>query len=378
VTTSLAASDTTVAQVKVIHGASELVLGEFVYSKDLTPLVSDFGPSAGQGGDMIHIVGSKLDGAEVFVGDLPLTTRFGGDMLAQAVVPLLPPGDLPVQVRTANGYACATDTARAMTFQSRIVVQSVVGGKGSMGGGGDVTVVGQGLSGAYVELCESPCHVIAILPEPRSVHAGEDFQALHCKVGAFRHSAEKAALPVEPGVLCDLSVKVPGQTVVSRGAWEFLRTLTPTVRSVSADGVNVTVNGDGFGKAATVTVAQAPCTVTIVRDDYVKCTLPLAGPHEGIVDVVFDGKGAALPTHPEANVLTVTKPAVVPEVVGVAQLEPLNAFTGTLCRAKFTASDCPPGWACCGVQELAEGFGHCAVICAPVQGFLSKAAKMSV
>ena len=101
-----------------------------------------------------------------------------------------------------------------MTFNALVNLQSVENGRSGMGGGLELTVVGQGLQGAAAKVCESPCVVQSITPEPRSVHAGEDFEALRCKVTAFSHSAEKASLPVEPAVNCDLTVEAAGQTAV--------------------------------------------------------------------------------------------------------------------------------------------------------------------
>ena len=92
---------------------------------------------------------------------------------------------------------------------------------------------------------------------------------------------------------------------------------------------------------------------------------------EGKVEVFVFEKGFALPIHPGANV--VTRPTVPPRVVGVGDLKPFSAFTSTMCREELVSTDCPPGWACCGIQELEEGFGRCAVTCAISPGtFLSR------
>jgi hypothetical protein len=106
-----------------------------------------------------------------------------------------------------------------LTFNALVNLQSVENGRSGMGGGLELTVVGQGLQGAAAKVCESPCVVQSITPEPRSVHAGEDFEALRCLVTAFSHSAEKASLPVEPAVNCDLTVQAAGQSVIFRDAW---------------------------------------------------------------------------------------------------------------------------------------------------------------
>ena len=38
--------------------------------------------------------------------------------------------------------------------------------------------------------------VTKIVPEPRELHAGEAYQALHCAPAAFQHEAHSAATPV--------------------------------------------------------------------------------------------------------------------------------------------------------------------------------------
>jgi hypothetical protein len=363
--------------VSVSFNGQESAIGKFTYSRNMTPVIESFGPTAGQGGDMLHVVGYGLQGSELRIGDNLLTKRFGDALMAQAVVPLMPPGEKPLTVHSPYGDACALEGSPALTFNALVNVQSVENGRGGMGGGGVLTVVGQGLKGASAKVCESPCVVQSITPEPRSIHAGEDFEALRCKVTAFSHSAEKASLPVEPSVRCDLTVEAAGQKVIYRDAWEFLRDLTPTIRSADLEDGLLTVNGDGLVGATSVTVAGVKCTTRIVRDDYLKCELPKAGPLEGKVEVFVHEKGFALPTHSGANI--VTRPTAAPRVVGVGDLKPFSAFTSTMCRPRLVSTDCPPGWSCCGIQELEEGFGRCAVSCTISKGtFLSRKSLLPV
>merc|ERR1719181_1711101 len=377
-TTSLAATDTTVVDVNVSFNGQEAAIGKFTYSKNMTPVIESFGPTAGQGGDMLHVVGYGLQGSELLLGGNLLTKRFGDGLMAQAVVPLLPPGEKALTVHSPYGDACALEGSPPLTFNALVNIQSVEHGRGGMGGGLELTVVGQGLQGVTAKVCESPCVVQSITPEPRSVHAGEDFQALRCKVTQFSHAADKASLPVEPAVHCDLTVEAAGQTVIYRDAWEFVRDLTPTVRSTELDADSVlTVNGDGLVGATSITVAGIKCTTRIVRDDYLKCELPKDGPKEGKVEVFVFEKGFALPVHPGANIITL--PTVPPRVVGVGDLKPFSAFTSTMCREELVASDCPPGWACCGIKELEKGFGRCAVTCTISPGtFLSRRSLLPV
>ena len=102
--------------------------------------------------------------------------------------------------------------------------------------------------------------------------------------------------------------------MILRDAWEFVRELTPTVRSTELDSGVLTINGDGLVGATSVTVAGIKCTTRIVRNDYLQCELPKGGPVEGKVEVFVFEKGFALPVHPGANV--VTRPTVPPRVVG--------------------------------------------------------------
>merc|ERR1719454_724416 len=59
VTTTLASADTTRVYVTAYEGNKPPVqLGTFLYTTAKTPVVTDFGPNAGQGGDMVHLVGT--------------------------------------------------------------------------------------------------------------------------------------------------------------------------------------------------------------------------------------------------------------------------------------------------------------------------------
>ena len=67
-TTSLAATDTTVVDVNVSFNGQEAAIGKFTYSKNMTPVIESFGPTAGQGGDMLHVVGYGLQGSDLLLG----------------------------------------------------------------------------------------------------------------------------------------------------------------------------------------------------------------------------------------------------------------------------------------------------------------------
>lgn len=367
ITTSIAADADTRVDVMVRSGLEPPVrVGEFTYSAQLTPVVTDFGPNAGQGGDMVHMVGTKLDDAEVSVGGIALTKRFGGDLLAQVVVPRLPPGDHPVKVWTPRGYACTATGTPALSFRAVTSVQSVQGArKGSLGGGGSLIVVGQGLEGANATLCGSACNVGAITPEPRDVHAGEDYQALTCTPAAFEHTRAQGATPVTPEVACDLHLTTAGdQRTIFPQAWTYAQELTPSIRGVSAAGLVVTVNGAGFtGGDAVVTVDGLPCATSVVREDYLTCAL--SADTEGVVAVSIAGKGNAVPMFLNAALLM--RPTPPPHI----PVETMSAFTSTLCRATTLSTDCPAGWSCCPMRELQAPYGRCAATCA--QGsFLSR------
>lgn len=374
VTSTLASTDTTTVTVQVRSGppgGPTRSVGTFKYSKELTPVVNDFGPVAGQGGDMLHMVGTRLDGAEVSVGASALTKRFGGDLLVQAVVPRLPPGEQPVKVMTPTGLACVTASTPPLKFRALVNVQSLQGlRKGSLGGGGDLVVVGQGLEGATVSLCGTTCNVTRVVPEPVELHAGEDYQALHCTPNAFLHDPKQAALPVQPSAACDLHLKSPdGQTSIFPAAWSYEESLTPTIRSVSFMGADITVNGAGFTDPSTVTVGGALCAVKTVREDFLLCTLAVET--WGRVEVTVEGKGLAVPVHPAADLLTPPKPP--PHI----PVETFSAFTSTLCRQATLSTDCPSGWACCPVSGLAAGVGRCMAACMS-GSFLSRTLQQEI
>merc|ERR1719482_579953 len=156
-TSSLAATETTVVDVNVSFNGQEGAIGKFMYSKNMTPIIESFGPTAGQGGDMLHVVAYGLQGSELRIGDNLLTKRFGDALMAQAVVPLMPPGEKPLTVHSPYGDACALEGSPALTFNALVNVQSVENGRGGMGGGGVLTVVGRGLKGASAKVCDSPC-----------------------------------------------------------------------------------------------------------------------------------------------------------------------------------------------------------------------------
>jgi len=232
-----------------------------------------------------------------------------------------------------------------------------------MGGGGLLSIVGQGLEGAEAEICGAPCTITGIEAEPLSVHAGEDYQMLHCSPTAFKQPIGRPSYPIAPDIACELRMTKAGQTVVVPEAWTYKNELTPIIRSVTAEPAEdkpttVQVNGDGFVAPTTVLVGEAPCAVTDMSDDYVTCTLPAGIPAVGEVTVKSAGVRGAVSAHVEANVLFL--PTTAPQL----QSATFSSFTNALCRKSTVDFDCAAGWQCCGVAELSMEMGHCASTCA--------------
>eukprot|EP00747_Dinoflagellata_sp_TGD_P183609 gnl/TRDRNA2_/TRDRNA2_38576_c0_seq1.p1 gnl/TRDRNA2_/TRDRNA2_38576_c0~~gnl/TRDRNA2_/TRDRNA2_38576_c0_seq1.p1 ORF type:complete len:648 (+),score=131.68 gnl/TRDRNA2_/TRDRNA2_38576_c0_seq1:135-2078(+) len=170
---------------------------QFTWDTKVTPLVDTFGPTAGQGGEIIAFEGKGLGASTtVSMNDHKCEVRSSSDMFLQCITTGGAAGITDVKVHTSMGYACQGPKAPPLRYVYLLVVQSVhsadwgcesgCDAAGPMtGGGAGMTVVGQGFDETTVlKLCDGAamCHPTSP-PKKDSTqfHEGDDsFMTLTC------------------------------------------------------------------------------------------------------------------------------------------------------------------------------------------------------
>lgn len=344
---------------------------KWAFASASTPMVTSFGPSSGQGGELLTFEGERFGFAKVTIGAGECELRRGSDLLLQCVLPPAPAGLAPMSVYVEDrGYACPAPGVPPLKFSYTLSVLNVRPRnpgfplKGSFGGGEEIEVVGQGFSDAdVVTLCESTlCTKTSTLrPDPAIFHEGDSsFKVFACSVGALKDPPgaelgmtpegkpkvnEEKAGPEGYSRTCPLTVTDPTGTVRATvaDAFTFVHEDTPEIQAVSrvveasaaassssGGGELLLVKGEGFepammksaggsaspvlgfseaGQSANVTVwvGGRPCTLVKVEKTQIHCRAEL---HE------IDNK----PLHVAVSVLG--KGLAVPQATEAAVLPP--------------------------------------------------------
>jgi hypothetical protein len=229
------------------------------YTYQALPTITSVAPSAGPliGGSTLTITGTDLTNASaVTVGGNACTPYTV--VSATEITCLLPAGtagSADVAVTTPGGSA--TDPA-AYDYLPIPTITSVSPAAGPLSGGGTLTIIGTGFTGANaLTVGGNGCTPYTVVSDTEVT----------------------CVLPAGTAGSADVSVGTPGGSATDPGAYQYLA--APTVTSISpsagpAKGGNaVTITGDGFTPDSAVTIGGSACTsVTVVSTTELTCVVP--------------------------------------------------------------------------------------------------------
>lgn len=183
-------SNTPVNVVVTSGSSSSTSPTQFTYDVTNTPTITSFTPSVvTMAGGVLNITGTNFGTtlATVLVGTTRATVRSTTSTQIFATLPSLAPGIYPVYVITTNGYA-----RPAVSVEYRFYVQSVTPQVGSLFGGSDVHIRGQGFDGTTsVAFSDSnnniPCNILSYQSD-----------MIHCRTGPAAPTATISATGVDP------------------------------------------------------------------------------------------------------------------------------------------------------------------------------------
>jgi RHS repeat-associated protein len=254
---------------------------QYTYITPAAPVVTGLSPTLGptQGGDTITLIGRGFTGAStVTFGDTPAThVTVISDQALSACIPAHAPGLVDVTVTTPGGTSAITTADRYTYIIPAVPVVTGVGPtEGLTTGGGTVTIIGHGFTGAT------------------AVAFGT---AMAPSVTVLSDSALFVQLPAQDPGTVDVTVTGPSGTSIitpadqftyvthlgSNGPKPVVSGVGPT-RSAAGGGSLVTIIGTGFSRATAVNFGNIRVTSFVVLSDSAISVRAPAHP-EGVTDV---------------------------------------------------------------------------------------------
>nr|XP_039261251.1 fibrocystin-L-like [Styela clava] len=232
----------------------------FQYSADATPTLSDVSPASGTGTTVLTLTGAGFGtvaaDVSVTVGNTVGTVTAATDESISCTVADVPAGDHQVKV-VVDGKGNADPGTSAPVFTSTAEIISVDPATGSINGGTEVTIQGNGFvegsTSVVVEDTGAACTVLSVSPS-------------ELKIATPAHSAGQAQL-----IVTSNNVQYGPQT------FDYSNDATPTVTlvepSTAKAGETITLTGTQIGIAPLVTIGGVPCEVTSPSDTSTQCTL---------------------------------------------------------------------------------------------------------
>jgi len=313
---------------------------DFTFAADSTPTIEGFGPTTGQGGEIVLFQGRNFgDRVSISIGGKACDVRQVSDAFLQCVPAPDVAGiaDIEVYAGPLHGYACQAPKSPPLKFIHLLTLQSVqpaewgADASGPMDGRGvgSLTIVGQGLSDSVVlklcggaASCEPTSGVRADKPE---FHEGDNsFQTLTCTPSAFMSgpsaattaavvSANAVPLPAASGRIkpynqtCELTAEAAGGMLKSvvQGAWTYTWTPSPTSTPPPIQSPWHEIHEVGRGAVAMRDAEPSlPSSVAVSQGSNIPA-IPLASHVAGVSSAsskkTVAGKRRAVPAKPKAS-----------------------------------------------------------------------------
>ena len=264
-----------------VDSCSIMATSDYSYSANQSPSISSISPASASGSVSLSITGSNFGTApSVTVGYNTCVVTASDDVSVSCDLDALPGGDYAVVVLNDNVGLSNMD----ISFKSTLNIDSVTPSAGSFGGGSLITVEGTGFDAenVIVSVCQEICSIVSqsttsitcLSPANEATSASED---------------------------CDVTVTQDSGSVVSATAFQYDRSLTPTVDSVSpvrggtGGGTKITISGSGFASEGNkVMIDESICDIESESATEITCyTNSHAGAIEAAIVVDVKGQGYA-------------------------------------------------------------------------------------
>lgn len=255
----------------------------FVYSSHLTPNLTSITPNKGQPGITVQLTGSgfstNVQDNNVTIGGTPCQVTGSTSSSITCTLGQCVGGANEVKVKVKKkGFAKHVNGH--VNFIQEVTVTKVTPKTGSVAGGTTLTITGSGFSlNAWkmtVTLGSSDCRII-----------NSSLSQITCITSKHVESKE------------DIQVKVRNQTGFLSNAFQFDRSQTPIITSISpltqsvGGGGELVISGKNLGSRGTVVIDQKPCQINVHYPLLIRCIIPAHAP--GIYDIIINvpGKGYA-------------------------------------------------------------------------------------
>uniref|UniRef100_H2Y4C5 G8 domain-containing protein n=1 Tax=Ciona savignyi TaxID=51511 RepID=H2Y4C5_CIOSA len=260
---------------------------KYLYTDQLTPVVTAIQPTGGTTGDVVTLTGRRLNSTNinVTIGESLCIITFMNYSHIECTVPSHRGGTFPVKVYDSVAGLGASNLLFTFVFNTT----SVAPLSGGFAGGYKLTLTGSGYDSLMrIKVCDNFCFINVSAPVSRT--------SVECTITAF--NVDK---------VCPISVMLGAISTYSPSNFTYAATKTPIVQSLSpvrggtGGGVNVTITGTGFvtdKSLVKVTIAGVPCTVLSSSLTTIMCqTEYSARSISSLVEVNIIGKGLAINTN---------------------------------------------------------------------------------
>ncbi|XP_061189118.1 fibrocystin-L-like [Saccostrea echinata] len=241
----------------------------YTYNTADTPTITGLNPPSGNPGQTLTITGSGFSSGtvKVAVGDTDCTVSSSSATQIVCSLGVSAAGAKAVVV-DVTGKGVSTNTNQ---FTYGLAIGSISPSSGSLGGGQEVTITGNGFSTqTAVTICGKPCTIISSATQSNTQFV--------------------CSTPANPAGACDVVASEGSETSTKTGGYTYDSSVTPTITSVNptyggtAGGTSVTITGTGFGNSAaavSVKIGGVTCAINTISDTSVTCT---TGARSGSID----------------------------------------------------------------------------------------------
>ena len=212
----------------------------YAYRTFTTPYVTLISPSRGKGGQTITISGSGFSSnttnMHVTIANSSCSIVTSSETRVTCMLESRPAGIYDIILHVKGKGLAAYPTAKPLTFQYELSLDSISPNDCGLGGGRVVSVKGQGFdSSTTVKICNSTCVTI-----------NSSLSEIYCEVPGY------TGLTGNPDIPCPVSVFGNCEATSSRpGLFTYRESLTSRITSVSPSrggtggGVQLTIKGSG-------------------------------------------------------------------------------------------------------------------------------------
>ena len=227
-------------QVIVTANARQFPRLRYAYRTFTTPYVTSVSPSRGKGGQTIIISGSgfssNASNMHVTIANISGSIVTSSETRLTCTLGRRPAGIYDIILHVKGKGLAAYPTAKPLTFQYDLSLDSISSNDCGLGGGRVVSIKGHGFdSSTIVKICDNTCVTI-----------NSSLNEIYCEVPAYTGLTGSPDIPCSVSVFgnCELTSSGPGLYTYRESLTSRITSVSPS-RGGTGGGVQLTIKGSG-------------------------------------------------------------------------------------------------------------------------------------